>query len=156
MKLVPGDVVVTDFGLYQHWSLVSDRRDAYGQYMLISASRRTGTVREEPFDRVTAGNPSYVAHHFYDKPLWEVLADARWQIDRWDYSLTGNNCEHFIHWATGHRVRSSQVQASVLGTVAGVAFTTFLGPKYRVAKLIGSAVIAGGSALMASKARKHR
>lgn len=153
----PGDVVVSDFGLYQHWSLVSDRRCEQGELMLISASKRTGTVREEPWLQVTAGNPSYITDISAEKNLPQLLHDARSRIDDWDYSVTHNNCEHFIKWAVGDkRIRSTQVRASVIGTLAGFAFSTLLGRKFRLLKLAGNAALIGGLALRAARASRAK
>jgi hypothetical protein len=53
LEVQAGDVVVTTFGMDPHWSLVSDKFCSLGKNMLISATKRTGTVREEPWDDVT-------------------------------------------------------------------------------------------------------
>jgi hypothetical protein len=58
LEVQAGDVVVTTFGMDQHWSLVSDKFCSLGKNMLISATKRTGTVREEPWDDVTQGKLS--------------------------------------------------------------------------------------------------
>ncbi|MCF6441060.1 hypothetical protein L1077_16610 [Pseudoalteromonas luteoviolacea] len=77
----PGDVVVSQFGLYQHWAVVSDMVCSQGKNMLISASKRTGTVKEEPWDTVTQGSHTYVAAIETEKSVIQILNDARSQID---------------------------------------------------------------------------
>ncbi len=42
--VLPGNVVVTDFGAYQHFSLASDQLSSNGFPKLISATKRTGSV----------------------------------------------------------------------------------------------------------------
>jgi hypothetical protein len=68
-----GDVVVTQFGIYQHWSLVSDRLCSLGKNMLISATKRTGTVQEESWDDVTQGKHTYVAVSNTEKSISQIL-----------------------------------------------------------------------------------
>jgi hypothetical protein len=69
-----GDVVVTQFGLYQHWSVVSDRLCSLGKNMLISATKRTGTVQEEPWDDVTQGKHTYIAVSNTEKSIPQILS----------------------------------------------------------------------------------
>ena len=42
-----GAAVITDFGPYDHYSIVSDRLGQDGKPMLISHTQRNGTVKEE-------------------------------------------------------------------------------------------------------------
>lgn len=148
----PGDVVVTQFGLYQHWSLVSDRVCSLGKNMLISATKRTGTVQEEPWDDVTQGKHTYVVESNSNKSTDKKLSDARTQIGKWKYSVVDNNCEHFVKWCSGLNVSSSQVKAGVGGaTIGGIAVAT-IAKKPTVVKILGGAAFIAGLAVVASKA----
>lgn len=147
-----GDVVVTQFGLYQHWSIVSDRLCALGKNMLISATKRTGTVQEEPWDDVTQGKHTYAAISNTEKSIPKILSDARSQIGKWAYSLTDNNCEHFVKWSSGLKVSSSQVNAGVGGLVVGGVAVAALAENPKVMKIVGGAVLLAGLAIMLSKA----
>lgn len=151
-----GDVVVTDFGLYQHWSIVSDRLCSLGKNMLISATKRTGTVKEEPWDDVTSGKNTYVAEVETDKSVPEMLTNARSQIGAWDYSVTGNNCEHFVKWSTGLKVTSKQVTSGVVGAVAGGVAVAAIAENPNLTKILGVAVVVGGLAVLASKALEKK
>jgi len=152
-KLVkPGDVVATSFGIYQHWSLVSDRVCARGKPMLISATERHGTVKEEAWDVVTKGHKTYVVNIPFCKPVHEVISAARTQIDSWKYSLTERNCEHFVKWATGFEVSSTQVKAAVTGAVIGAVLVGVMADKPSMLKFLGGAVAVGGLALASTKA----
>ncbi len=147
-----GDVVVTQFGIYQHWSLVSDRFCSLGKNMLISATKRTGTVQEEPWDDVTQGKHTYVAISNTEKSIPQILSDARSQIGSWAYSLTDNNCEHFVKWSSGLKVSSSQVTAGVGGLAVGGLAVAVLAENPKAIKIVGGAVLLGGLAVMISKA----
>lgn len=151
----PGDVVVTNFTGYQHWSLVSDKLCDLGKPFLISATKRNGTVREEPWDTVTHGKETYVADVSYARPVSEVLAMARSQIDQWRYSLTSNNCEHFVKWVAGLEVSSKQVVLGVSGAVVGATAVGLIAEKPTTAKLLGGALVLGGLAVLTSKADKR-
>lgn len=147
-----GDIVVSDFGHYQHWSIVSDAICAKGLPRLISATKRNGTVRVEDWDTVTNGCSKYRAKINYDRPVYEVLEMARSQIDSWKYSITEKNCEHFAKWATGLHVSSTQVKAGVTGAILGAGIVGLAAENPKMAKLLGGAVLLGGLAVWASKA----
>lgn len=147
-----GDVVVTDFGIYQHWSLVSDQISPSGKPTLISATKRTGTVREEDWDTVTQGKRTYVAEVKLSYPVPIVLAQARTQIGKWVYSVTEKNCEHFVKWTTGLEVTSSQVKAGVGGAIAGATLVGMLSENPKFTKFLGGALILGGLAIAITNA----
>jgi hypothetical protein len=151
-----GDLVVTQFGVYQHWSLVSDRVCSLGKNMLISATKRTGTVQEEPWDDVTQGKHTYVAVSNSEKSISQTLQDARTQIGKWVYSVTDNNCEHFVKWSSGLKVSSTQVKSSIGGAAVGAVAVATLSETPKAMKILGGAVLLGGVALMLSKAVENK
>lgn len=150
-----GDVVVTEFGIYQHWSIVSDRLCALGKNMLISATKRTGTVQEETWDCVTQGKYTYVVALNTKKSVSQILADARSQIGRWIYSVTGNNCEHFVKWSLGKEVSSTQVKAFVSGAIVGGIVAATLSEKPKTINVLGGAVLGAGLGVLATKAERE-
>ncbi len=147
-----GDVVVTQFGVYQHWSLVSDRVCSLGKNMLISATKRTGTVQEEPWDDVTQGKHTYVAVLNSSQSITQILADARSQIGNWVYSVSDNNCEHFVKWSSGLKVSSTQVKAGVGGAIAGGVAVAALAENPKAIKILSGAALIAGVAIWATKA----
>lgn len=149
IKVNPGDVVVTKFGLYEHWSLVSDRVCENGEPMLISATQRNGTVREESWEKTTENKHTSVVNIESTKEAIDILKDARFMIGEWKYSLTNRNCEHFVKWALGLRVESVQVKNTLAAGLLGFALAyAFKRPKLVVAAL------AAGVALGSTKALK--
>lgn len=152
MNVKAGDIVVSDFGVYQHWSVVSDALCEKGLPMLISATKRNGTVEEEPWNIVTQGKYTYPAEVTYDRPVSEVLRLARLKIGDWKYSLADNNCEHFAKWATGLKVSSTQVVAGATGAVLGASLVGLCSENPKFAKFLGGAIALGGLAVLASKA----
>jgi F0F1-type ATP synthase membrane subunit c/vacuolar-type H+-ATPase subunit K len=152
IEVNPGDVVVSDFGLYQHWSLVSNKLCDNGRFMLISATERNGTVKEEPWSTVTKDKNTYIAKMTHSKPLSEVLKRARSKIGTWNYSVTGNNCEHFVKWAAGLEVSSTQVKAGIGGAIAGVAIVGAASENPNFIKFLGGAILVAGVAVAVAKA----
>lgn len=152
VEVKAGDIVVTQFDFYQHWSIVSDRCCSLGKNMLISATKRTGTVQEEPWDDVTQGKHTYVTEVNTLKSIPQILSDARSQVGNWVYSVTDKNCEHFVKWSSGLRVSSSQINAGASGIAIGALGVAALAEKPNVMKMLGGAAVVGLLAVLASKA----
>ena len=152
LDVKPGDVVVTNCGAYQHWSIVSDRSCEQGHLMLISATKADNNVTEEPWQVATQGKSTYIANVNFTKPVAKVLRDARSLIGVWPYSPISNNCEHFVNWATNLEVKSTQVVAGVGGALAGAVLVGLLSEKPDSAKFLGGALLLGGLAVAGSKA----
>jgi len=70
--LRPGELIMTSLGNYEHKSIVSDRKCPLGKPMLISATARTGTVMEEPYDTVVMGRKTGYAQQQSDLPAHVV------------------------------------------------------------------------------------
>lgn len=152
----PGDVVVTSFGAYQHYSLVSDRVCETGKPYLISATARTKTVKEEPWDQVTSGKKTYVVETQLSQAPALLLEHARQYVNCWRYSVTNNNCEHFINLITNGQATSSQVKSGVAGAAVGVGLVGVLSENPTPMKLLGAAVLCAGIAVVGSKAKPKR
>lgn len=121
----PGDIIVSDFGIYQHWSIVSDTLCSKNKYMLISATNRNGTVREETWDEVTKGSNSYIVDLGSRDNLCkrDILLKAKSYIGTWKYSLFNNNCEHFINFIVNNELKSNQLTGATLGLAFGTIAT---------------------------------
>ena len=152
VNVVPGDLVVAQFGVYQHWAVVSDSFCGLGKPMLISASKRNGTVAEEAWDIVMQGKPTYKVVNESSKPTHQILTDARSQIGQWAYSVLDRNCEHFAKWCSGINVSSKQVNFGVGGALLGATAVASLSKDPKFIKLLGGAALLGGLAVLAAKA----
>lgn len=89
--------------------------------MLISLSRRTGTVAEEPWDDVVRGRTVEPSRLRSELPSREVVRRARSQLGRRRYNFVTGNCEHFVREALGLPPRSQQLE-----TAAGVGVSTLI------------------------------
>ncbi|PSV11671.1 hypothetical protein C0W59_19255 [Photobacterium kishitanii] len=114
-----GDIVVSDFDLYEHYSVVSDEISTDGKPLLISATQRHGTVKEETWDVATQGKDTFLANKQSNLSVAEILNNARSQIDKWHYSVISSNCEHFSNWCLGLKVSSTQIVGASVGAVGG-------------------------------------
>ena len=156
LNVKPGDVVATNFGVYQHWSLVTDKYCDSEKPMLISATKRNGSVQEELWDVVTGGKYTYVVEAKHDKTIKEVLILARSQIGKWSYSVANNNCEHFVKWSTGLKISSTQVTNGVGGLAVGAAIVGIVSEKPTILKFLGGALLIAGMAIAVTKAVEKR
>ena len=124
--------------------------------MLISATKRTGTVKEEAWDDVTNGKYTYVANIDTDRTVSDILANARSQIGSWNYSVTENNCEHFAKWSNGLEVTSKQVTSGVVGAAVGGAIVASVAEKPTTMKVFGGALFAATLAVLGSKVSEKK
>ena len=141
MNIKPGDIVATDYGVYDHWSIVSDRFCDAGKHMLISATRRNGTVKEEPWDIVVDGKETVRVPCKSSIKKKLIVAKARREINIWEYSLLNNNCEHFVNWVVGFGVTSKQVDYAINGALIGCSAVALLSDDISTEKLIGGALL---------------
>lgn len=155
LNLSPGDAVVSDFGLYEHWSIVSPLTCSKGLPMLISASKRTGTVQEEEWDKVTQGAKTRVVSIAPNLDRNAVIARARSQVGTWRYSVLKSNCEHFAKWSLGMPIKSEQVAGAIaLGGVGAALALCEENPRLGMGLALVSLFAAGG--VMLAKASVKR
>ncbi|OED55747.1 hypothetical protein BEI46_09585 [Aliivibrio fischeri] len=141
LEVAPGDLIKSNFGSYDHWSIVSDSLCENGKFKLISATKRNGTVKEEEWDVVVNGKYTVVSNVESKYSPDEIIANARSQIDSWKYSLLNSNCEDFVYWASGVNISSKQVVGSVTGAAIGTATVAFCADKPTSSKLFFGGVI---------------
>ncbi|MBE8232449.1 MAG: hypothetical protein HAW67_01850 [Endozoicomonadaceae bacterium] len=159
-EIRPGDILVSNFNFvllpYQHWSLVSDRKCSNGYYMLISASERTGTVKEEPIKDVVQGATTYQADLIPQVHISSLLANAREQINVWSYSIADRNCQHFVNWVCGFGLTSGQVKTAAALSLIGGVTTALVSEKPTWFKILGVAVACGAIGVIASKVKPQK
>lgn len=151
----PGDIVASDFGNYHHWSVVSDNVCLLGKPMLISATKRNGTVKEEPWDTVTKGHDTFITHVPAIHGPSEIIDRARDKIDTWEYSAATSNCEHFVTWAANDSPISKQVNNAAIGGMIGAFLVGTLAENPNAIKLLGGAALVAGVAVYFTKPDTH-
>lgn len=114
----PGSVLDIDFGLFRH-RVIASFLGVDGKPHLISATARTGTVLEEPWDIVTQGREvNLIAVPDTPAMALEVIGRARQHIRQWRYDLFGSNCEHFVSLILQGRASSPQLWVATIGLAA--------------------------------------
>ena len=111
MEYRAGQVIKIGWYGYCHYAVVSDRRHA-DKPMLISHSRRTGTVEEEPWDAVVQGKRVRASRLRSGLEHSEVVRRARSQVGERRYHLLKDNCEHFARESLGLPPKSRQLQGA--------------------------------------------
>lgn len=153
-NLRPGELILTSMGNYEHKSIVSDQRCAAGKLMLISATKRTGTVREEPYDIVIMGRKTGYAQQQSDFPAHVVLENARSQIGKWQYQVLTQNCEAFVNWASGLTVTSRQVNGVLSGAAISVSATRMIAKNPSPFTYVFMAFVGGAMGLASTQVLK--
>ena len=114
----PGAIVKVLMTGYEHYAIVSDRIHN-GLPMLISLSRRTGTVLEEAWEACTGGRKVVLSEDQGRLAPYQVLAQARSMIGRVEWDFPRLTCEHFARWTHGLKVESKQLKTAV-GLIAAI------------------------------------
>ncbi len=141
-----GTIIEVCYPIFKHYAIVSDR--FYGEHpMLISVSRRTNAVTEEPWLQVTRGRRINISPIHGQLPGHIVVANARACVEAKDlrWNLLTFNCEHFVRLVHGLPVESVMVQSAVKGAVVG-ALGTLLLPQVtltRMALFAGTGIVSG-------------
>ncbi len=144
--LNPGTVIEVCYPIFKHYAIVSDQF-VDGHPTLISLSRRTNAVTEEPWHQVTQGRRVNTSPIQGQLPGHIVVANARACIRAKDlrWNLLTFNCEHFVRLVHGLPVESNQVRSAVNGAVIG-ALSTLILPKVTFTRMVlfaGSGAITG-------------
>jgi len=111
-NFIPGTVVSVMAGPIEHFGIVSDL-EIGGMPCIISNSRRSGQVAEEPVNVFADGKTMKIHGYPSRRTPAAVIACARSQLGK-AYNLVSWNCEHFIRWAHGLKVESPQLRIAVV------------------------------------------
>ncbi len=145
-QISPGAVIEVCYPIFKHYAIVSDR-SVDGRPTLISLSRRTNAVTEEPWGQVTQGRRINISAIQGQLPGDIVVANARACIKANDlrWNLLTFNCEHFVRLVHDLPVESTQVQSAAKGAIIG-ALSTLLLPQVTLTRVVvfaGTGVITG-------------
>lgn len=113
--LLPGTVVESDRGLYRHVGLVTERH-VKGERSVLSFSADAGGLLEEPLSAFARGGQIAVKGFPGELSPSAVMARARSAINT-KYSWLSFNCEHFVRFAHGLKLKSPQID-SLFGVAA--------------------------------------
>ncbi len=149
-RLGAGDVIEVCYPIFKHYAIVSDRIIG-DRPALISLSRRTGCVTEEPWRHAVGDRRFDVSFIHGGLPGELVVARARWCMLTGivKYNLLTFNCEHFVRFVHGLPRESAQVRSAVKGACIGVASALLL-PQFSVSRAL---LLTGAGAL--TTLRRH-
>jgi hypothetical protein len=120
-KLIPGDILVADRGLYRHYGIYA------GKSRVIHYVTETGDfgpdirVRETGMGIFAKGRPFYVCmvNGGSGFSARKTLRRAKSCVGSGGYNLFTNNCEHFVVWCKTGQSRSWQIDKAV-EVIAGI------------------------------------
>ncbi|XP_059574545.1 phospholipase A and acyltransferase 3 [Alligator mississippiensis] len=151
-ELKPGDLIEIFRRGYRHWAIYvgygyvihlappGEAVDA-GFSSLFSVLTDKAVVRRDPLWTVTGGD-RYRVNNLHDKrlqprPREVIVCEAEAQVGQeLPYSITTENCEHFVTQLRYGVARSEQVRDTVTAGVAGVALLGVLGAGLLVGKML--------------------
>ena len=135
--LAPGTIIAVRYSMYKHFAIVSDRLDVKNTKllpMLISLSHRTGIIKEEPWNTVVGDKCIELSSISGQYSSSQVLSRARKCMNHnLRYNLLYFNCEHFVRYAHGLPMESTQVKQAFYGAFVGATTCLFL-PKITLAR----------------------
>jgi hypothetical protein len=149
MGLKKGDHLVSDRGLYTHHGIyIGDNKVIH--YSGLSDDIESGPIEIVDLEEFHKGNGYYVESHSNKKySSEEIVRRAKSRLGEDSYSVTGNNCEHFVNWAIEDKHISKQVDDAIpivtggesIGVGAGT--TAVVSSAGAVSGLSGAGVMSG-------------
>lgn len=144
-----GDHLKISKALYSHHGIYAGDNTVI-HYSGLSDGIQTGPIEEISFSRFSAENEYTVVDHDNRKySREESVLRAQGRLGENAYSVTGNNCEHFVNWCIDGDHKSSQVDTATstgtgaLSTAAGLGSRVAVASVGSVAGLSGSGVMSG-------------
>jgi hypothetical protein len=128
-KMIPtiGDHLISNRGLYCHHGIYSGNGKVI-HYSGFSDGTQTGPVEEVSLEHFHKEHDYRVCDHLSREYNGvESIQRARLRIGENLYSLTDNNCEHFVNHCIEGQARSKQVQKALTATatlVTAIGFHT--------------------------------
>ncbi len=118
-KLRPGDHLVTSrFGFTHHGIYVG--RWQVIHYARLSDGLKSGPVELISFAEFTRGEAVRVrAENDARYTRAEIVGRSLTRLGESRYSISTNNCEHFVNWCVNGESRSAQVRTAGLSTLFG-------------------------------------
>lgn len=144
-----GDHLKVPKGLYSHHGIYTDDNIVI-HYSGLSDGIQNGPIEKTSLSDFCAGDEYEVITHNdrkYSREQSVLRAQSRLGEDA--YSITGNNCEHFVNWCINGDHKSSQVDtgtttgSGVLSTATGIGSRAAVASAGSVVGLSGSGIMSG-------------
>ena len=149
MKPKIGDHLKSSRGLYTHHGIyVGNGRVIH--YSGLANGLQSGPIEEVSLEEFSAGYGYEIVEHPNRKfSREESVRRAKSRIGEDAYSVTGNNCEHFVNWCIDGDHKSEQVDRGTtvasggISTTAGLVGRAAVASAGPVAGLSGAGVMSG-------------
>jgi len=110
--MAKGDHLMVSFGIYQHHAI--DMGDGYAiQYGSGELLPQNNEVTIVTYETLTAKGDVVTLDIAAKFSADEIIARATSRIGEQNYSLLGNNCEHFVNWCRTGQADSRQVNRTM-------------------------------------------
>lgn len=144
-----GDHLKSSRGFYTHHGIYIGEYSVI-HYSGLSDGMQAGPIEEISLDGFCAGNGyDVVTHDNREYSREDSVNRAQSRLEEDAFSVTGNNCEHFVNWCIEGDHRSGQIDASTavgsstLATAAGISSRAAVASAGSVAGLSGSGAMSG-------------
>jgi hypothetical protein len=116
-EIKPGDILKVNRGLYDHYGIAANKKNVIEFGHESRFKRKSLRVAKVPFDKFANGDPVQLEHPLGPYNPKDVVKRASSYIgqDYGNYSILGNNCEHFARDMAEGRRHSTQVEKNPVG-----------------------------------------
>jgi hypothetical protein len=149
MSIKKGTHLVSDRGLYTHHGLYIGNQQVI-HYSGLADGMESGPIEIVKLDEFHNGNGFDIQEHPNAKySADEAIKRAKSRLGENSYSVSGNNCEHFVNWSLNGNHTSEQVDKAVPKVTAveaaatGVGTIAVVSSAGSVAGLSGAGVMSG-------------
>lgn len=146
-----GDHLKSQRGVYSHHGIYIGNNSVI-HYAGLADGLQTGPIEIVSLEDFCSGKGHEIVLHEKRKysPAQSVNR-AKSRIGEEAYSVSGNNCEHFVNWCIEGNHKSEQVDSATTTTSGGIATAVGIGSKAAVASA-GSVAGLSGSGVMSGLA----
>lgn len=144
-----GDHLKSSRGLYTHHGIYTGVNRVI-HYSGLSDGMQSGPIEQVSLEEFCAGNDYVVVpHNKREYQRAESVRRAESRLGEDAYSVTGNNCEHFVNWCIDGDHTSAQVDkgttaaSGTMSTAVGIGSRAAVASAGSVAGLSGSGVMSG-------------
>jgi hypothetical protein len=113
----PGDILKVDRGPYVHYGIAASKKSVIEFGHENRFKRNTLRVAKIPYEKFSKDDPVQLEHPMGPFEPREIVkrAAAHIKTGYGDYSLLGNNCEHFAREMAEGKRHSTQVEKNPIG-----------------------------------------
>ncbi|ADR35079.1 hypothetical protein Sulku_2419 [Sulfuricurvum kujiense DSM 16994] len=149
IRIKIGDHLVSSRGVYTHHGIYVGQNTVI-HYSGLADGLQTGPIEKVSIEKFQGNGDLKIKPHPHAMHNGQkAKARALSRLGEDAYSLTGNNCEHFVNWCIDDEHKSNQVDtvvktsSSIGASATGLAARSVIGSAGTVVGLSGSGVMSG-------------